>query len=532
MSERQSFVKIGFDFGTTYSKISYLNDFELEEFRYPGKNGFPYIASAVAYQQVAGAMVVSAGRSARSAAIHSSEVTFCENFKMLLPLDSSEEWKKAGWRAEKTPAAVAADYFRRLLIEGPDSFRSAQGPIQAMVVSIPEEWRRRIRNHHGAELLREALVDQLNLPLESLQSEPICAAAYYAHSYAEDRRLQSGQRHFEGNLLVCDMGGGTFDVALCHIDGDCITVKDSEGSTALGPGCAGVCFDSRAVERARDPQGNPPPLGGIQGQRALRAFEEAKIDLHEQTAKKLMAYALAPKLVAGEDMYEFQGQYKISFAQVEDAFAPVKAAIAEVLGRIKSRAGQQGMAIDRIAIVGGFGLFPLARKAILESLGLSDNDPRYVAQLPNSEFAVSRGAALIANQRVQVMQHFGHAIGLEVLSLHGTGPLEIREIFPAGSLRAGQQPAFFDDRGAILDVAPNFHGRLSLFVKPKGQDRWVGLAPRDGASPPPGKYRIGITVDESNFGTLVLRPKDNRGRDIYYQLGKMVYADVPEKTSC
>jgi hypothetical protein len=106
----------------------------------------------------------------------------------------------------------------------------------------------------------------------------------------------------------------------------------------------------------------------------------------------------------------------------------------------------------------------------------------------------------------------------------------IRTIFPAGSLRAGQlQPAFFDDQEAILNVRANFRGHLPLFIKPEGCDEWIGITPDEG-TPPPGEYRIGITIDESNLGSLVLRPKNKRGPDYCYRLGKMAYTDVREKT--
>jgi molecular chaperone DnaK len=313
----------------------------------------------------------------------------------LLPLAEAGEWTRAGWTVDIAPANAAADYFRCVLLDGPDSFRTTQGPIEGLVVSIPEDWRRRINDHRGAEILRQILLDELELPVDSLQSEPVCAAAYFARLYQQSERVQQRKRPFHGNLLICDLGGGTFDVALCSVDETQITVLDCDGNAEPGQGLAGVCFDYRAVERARDAANNaPPPSGTPAHRRVLRAFEDAKIDLHAYTRAKIELYADNPSLLGDAQLYEILGQYRVTYAQAEEAFVPVRVGIAEVLKRMTTRAEQQHRRIDRVAIVGGFGLFPLAQKAILEELGINEDDERFdqlISNTVNREYAVSRG---------------------------------------------------------------------------------------------------------------------------------------------
>lgn len=57
-------------------------------------------------------------------------------------------------------------------------------------------------------------------------NEPTAAAIAYG--------LGSGKSEKERNVLIYDLGGGTFDVSLLHIQGGVFTVKATAGDTHLG----------------------------------------------------------------------------------------------------------------------------------------------------------------------------------------------------------------------------------------------------------------------------------------------------------
>lgn len=57
-------------------------------------------------------------------------------------------------------------------------------------------------------------------------NEPTAAAIAYG--------LGSGRSEKERNVLIYDLGGGTFDVSLLHIQGGVFTVKATAGDTHLG----------------------------------------------------------------------------------------------------------------------------------------------------------------------------------------------------------------------------------------------------------------------------------------------------------
>ena len=67
-------------------------------------------------------------------------------------------------------------------------------------------------------------------------NEPTAAAIAYG--------LGSGKSEKERNVLIYDLGGGTFDVSLLHIQGGVFTVKATAGDTHLG----GQDFDNTLLE--------------------------------------------------------------------------------------------------------------------------------------------------------------------------------------------------------------------------------------------------------------------------------------------
>ena len=165
--------KIGMDFGTTNSTVAYLDESnELEAFRYPGPEGYEYVPSCVAYDEDG----VHIGRDALMLA-GESEVLFCDNFKMILPLPEKERGKH-GWPGIKSPEKVVADYFRSLLLAEngeASSFKAQRGDIEGIVLGVPHVWAKEM-DHAGRSRLQSVLTEEMGLPLIQLISEPVAAA--------------------------------------------------------------------------------------------------------------------------------------------------------------------------------------------------------------------------------------------------------------------------------------------------------------------------------------------------------------------
>ncbi|CDM96004.1 Hsp70 family protein [Limnospira indica] len=99
--------KIGLDFGTTNSTISYLENGEPVAFKYGGQQSIP---SFIAYEDDG---YIDIGKAARQAAANDPQLESYGNFKMDLPL--TENFAN-NYSSQHTPITVTTDYLRQLLL--------------------------------------------------------------------------------------------------------------------------------------------------------------------------------------------------------------------------------------------------------------------------------------------------------------------------------------------------------------------------------------------------------------------------------
>lgn len=519
---------IGVDFGTTYTKIAFFDSQgdRLEQFVYPPPPGEkPYVPTAVAYRTEQGQSIITIGEAARHDALNIPDTVFCENFKMLLPLKTREEWQRHGWTAPHTPYEVTHDYFRRLLRESEGSFERRLGPITRMVVSVPELWQR--HTNVGAETLRRILVDDLKLPVDHLQSEPVCAAAYYIWHTKPDLTRPL-------HLLVCDMGGGTFDMVLCRVQrsahGYKIQVLDFDGLGQSGVGSAGVAFDRRVVTKAYQNQGRTPDPHDPEFIEVVREFEEAKLQRHGE-ARRLFdlcrTSADHARNLADTPLYQWKRKYTVTIEQVRECFEPIRAGIIRVLDKLLARAQARQWPVERVALVGGFSRFPLVEQTILDHPGLQAGSGQRDSSLTlNSDerfYAIARGAALIAHDYIQIEEYYPHTLELLVHRTRPTLRMIALPIVEAGQMLAGRSQPYYaqqDGREVAIHVQRDASGRLPVQLRLMGQGEPLILETPETEFPPPGHYRVGVLIDRSNLGTLVFDPVDH-GTPYYYPLGNI-----------
>lgn len=522
-------MKVGIDFGTTYTKVAYVDErSELKLFRFPSPRGQEYIPTAVSYRHRGEGESVAVGQGALNEASNFRNVELIQGFKMFLPAEDPNVY---GWTGSRPPTQVARDYLERLLREGRYSFQKVHGEITGAVVSVPEIWQR-MGTNPGAEVLWRVVVDEMGLPVKQLASEPVCAAAYFFYQY------QRGRRSLEDfHLLVCDVGGGTFDVALCRIHGQQIEVVDFDGNSEEGLGLAGRCFDYNAVRlaySARHPGEVPAPnaLDTL-----LAAFEEQKINPPEDVAALIEGLAdpidpAVEETLKEVPLYSFTAnneQYTLKLGQVRESFERVAQGIREVLERLQHRARGRGISIERIAIVGGFGQFPLVQRAILDCLGIRDpNDPRFDRTLHRDLgqfYAIAYGAALIAAGRIQPVEYYPHSLLIETHCLGQDRRIQSERlpIIEAGKAPAGSPHPVFATLGGQrvpIRVEPSRGYRLPLFIRLNGTGDLLRLEVPPVDLPDRGEYYLGVKIDRSNMGILVLQPVDGRrGRE--YRLGNI-----------
>lgn len=500
-------MKIGLDFGTTNSIVSFLApNGELDAYPYPPPNGEKYIPSFVAYEPDA----IDIGSSARDAVLEPSVETY-GNFKMRLPLPESEFPRY--FKNNRTPISVTIDYLKELLIspDNPYSFTSEEGEITGLVVSVPEIWQRDIYNL-GRERLQELIEQDLGLEKQLIQlvSEPVAAASYYA--WEMQRRAEENNTYpFTGNLLVCDMGGGTFDVSLCRVYGNNkIEVLYFDGEGDRGLESAGVAFDRSIVQTAyRKKHGRSVLEHESLFSRLLRDFEVVKIRSHGKATRRLKNYLDTPEEKADDEAYKFGEGYWVSFGEVKEAFAPIATGIKNVMKRVLEEVKHRGYQIDSLFMVGGFSQFILVREEIKNVLGFDGDDSRIDNNfnITNRAFAISYGACLIANGFIDPTEKYVHTLGivLETIALTGEKEkLEIVLIEGGSNLDALAEPIFYPYK--ITPIERRIAVTVWVQVQSQGVKHQNTLPdmvelPNFSAHT---EYRVGMKVDRSQIAYLVI----------------------------
>ncbi|XP_052077163.1 heat shock protein 70 B2-like [Mytilus californianus] len=205
-------------------------------------------------------------------------------------------------------------------------------------------------------------------------NEPTAAAL----AYGLDKNL-SGDK----NVLIFDLGGGTFDVSILSIgEGSLFEVRSTAGDTHLG----GEDFDNRMVKHfisefkrkhGKDISGNNRAI-----RRLLTACEKAKRTLSSSTE----ANVEIDSLFEGIDFYT-----KITRARFEDLCADLFRTTMEPVEKALRDAKMDKGSIHEIVLVGGSTRIPKIQKMLSEFM-----NGKELNKSVNPDEAVAYGAAVQA----------------------------------------------------------------------------------------------------------------------------------------
>ena len=205
-------------------------------------------------------------------------------------------------------------------------------------------------------------------------NEPTAAAIAYG--------LGSGKQAKERNVLIYDLGGGTFDVSLLHIQGGVFTVKATAGDTHLG----GQDFDTNLLDHFKKEFQRKTKKDLSNDARALRrlrtACERAKRTLSNGTQTTVEI----DSLFEGED---FNAQ--ITRARFEDLNAKVFASTMDPIAQVLKDAKIEKNKVDEIVLVGGSTRIPKIQKLLSDYF-----DGKKLEKNINPDEAVAYGAAVQA----------------------------------------------------------------------------------------------------------------------------------------
>ncbi|XP_020813284.1 heat shock 70 kDa protein cognate 2 [Drosophila serrata] len=232
-------------------------------------------------------------------------------------------------------------------------------------------------------------------------NEPTAAAL----AYGLDKNLKG-----ERNVLIFDLGGGTFDVSVLTIDeGSLFEVKATAGDTHLG----GEDFDNRMVNHFAAEfkrKHNADIKGNARALRRLRtACERAKRTLSSSTEASLEIDALHD----GTDFYS-----KISRARFEELNMDLFRSTMQPVERALSDAKMNKKAIHDVVLVGGSTRIPKIQKLLQDffngkTLNLSINPDEAVAYGAAVQSAILSGVGSSKIQDLLLVDVTPLSLGIE-----------------------------------------------------------------------------------------------------------------------
>lgn len=363
---------IGIDLGTTNSAVAGYNESEVRI--YKSSEGTDTLASVI-YADKRGHKLY--GKRAYDQTLLSPE-NVASGFKRLMGTSTKIDLKASG--LSLTAEGCSADILKQLI--GQVFTESGAEEITGVVITIPAAF----NQMQSEATIRAAKL--ASLEKVALLQEPI-AAAMSAMSCSKNKN---------GQFLVYDLGGGTFDLALVQSISGGINIIAHEGINMLG----GRDFDRYIVNSFVRPWllENFDLPQDFQKQEKYRrviriahlAAEKAKIELSTRDSEMIFASDDEVRVQdeKGNDIYL---EVELSRADLEELISSEIEKTIELSRKILKDNGYSHEDIDRIVFIGGPTKMPCVRNTVPQELGIPSDlqvDPMT---------AVAQGAAIYCESR-------------------------------------------------------------------------------------------------------------------------------------
>jgi molecular chaperone DnaK len=302
-------------------------------------------------------------------------------------------------------------------------------PVHKCVITVPANF-----DDNQRQATREAATIA-GLDVLRLVNEPTAAALAYGLS-----------RGFEGNALVFDLGGGTFDVSILEVRSGVFEVRATGGDPHLG----GEDFDWRILQwllaQVPDEFQSAVRVDPLSRRRLKVAAEQAKRQLTEAQEASISVTGLGDHSSSANHRFT-----DLDTALTRDFFEtlsePLSRRCLEVCQAVMAEAKMDPRSVDVVLLVGGMTRVPLIRRLVADFFG------RQPSTEVNPDEAVALGAAVQADElgrqsgAALLLDVAGHSLGVGVLggrvkrliAKNTAVPVLARDIFYPGS--AGQQEA-------------------------------------------------------------------------------------------
>ncbi len=353
---------IGIDLGTTNSEVAVVKNGKVIIIEDGGKKILPSVVGLADDDSIL------VGEAARNQYLLYPQRTV-KSVKRLMGQDT--EIDLAG--VTYSPQEISAIILKRLKLVAEQYL---QQPVGKAVITVPAYFSdaQRQATREASEIAGLEVVRMIN--------EPTAAALAYDASHQQQKQM-----------LVYDLGGGTFDVSVVNVEGGIVEVLSSHGNNHLG----GDDFDAKIVGHILDHLYETNGFDVSEDKKALaritRAAETAKITLSDQ-----------PYVQINEEyLLEHQGEaVHLSMELSRDTYeAMIEDYINETLDAVHvalQGANFTATDIDEILLVGGATRTPCIRERLFDEFGFEPHgeiDPDLCVA-----WGAATQAAMIAGEEV------------------------------------------------------------------------------------------------------------------------------------
>lgn len=346
----------GIDLGTTNSCISRLNNGIPEVL---SVDGSPLVPSVVSFDPAETIV----GSRARNRAVLHSDITV-SSVKRVMGTDQTFTIRDQAYPPEEISSFILS-----YLKTQAEKVHGVE--VKDVVITVPAYFSdaQRRATHKAGELA--------GLNVERIINEPTAAALFYTHTLISQSPEQK-----EKQVLVYDLGGGTFDVSILRM-GELTEVLASSGNTELGGDdfdhvLIDVCLEKIMSEYGLDLRSHLPALARLKS-----AAEQAKITLsaHPFTT-------IEESLLPNPEGKDISLSLEVTRETFEQMIEPYLQTTRTEVKNALSETGLSPQAIDNVLLVGGSTRIPAVISLLEEQFGSS--------RMPvvDPDLSVAKGAAI------------------------------------------------------------------------------------------------------------------------------------------
>ena len=267
--------------------------------------------------------------------------------------------------AELNGRSYTAEELSRLMVR--ELIRQAEASagekIESAVITVPAYFDDLQRSS------TRAAAESAGVTVTKIINEPTAAAIYYGYKHSEGK-----------NILVYDLGGGTFDVTIVNVNNSTIDVIATCGNHNLGGKDWDETLLNTICDRFYDEFGEDPRTD-------IRKRYELLADC-EDYKKSLVNYRKATAHVAFGD---YVGRYELSVEDFESSTDFLIDAINDVLDEVFEASRMRPDQIDEVLLCGGSTRLPQVQRH-LKKYGF-----KTIVTHRDTDLAVAKGAAIVAS---------------------------------------------------------------------------------------------------------------------------------------